>query len=90
MELSILCDCEIALIIFNSNNSVYQYASNDIKETLAKYEEYGEMNIELSNRDVCQFKTFVFFLDEKKKNSFSNAERSLILFILKSFLSSKR
>lgn len=55
MELSILCDCEIALIIFNSNNNLYQYASNDIKATLAKYKEYGEMNIELSNKDVCIF-----------------------------------
>lgn len=66
MELSILCDCEIALIIFNSNNSVYQYASNDIKETLAKYEEYGEMNIELSNRDYYR----VFSgRGKKRKNS---------------------
>lgn len=29
-ELSVLCDCEIALIIFSSNNKLYQYASTDM------------------------------------------------------------
>lgn len=66
MELSILCDCEIALIIFNSNNNLYQYASNDIKSTLAKYKEFGEMNIELSNKDVC-FKIFYFSCQQTKR-----------------------
>ena len=29
-ELSVLCDCEIALIIFSSSNKLYQYASTDM------------------------------------------------------------
>ncbi|NXU05781.1 MEF2A factor, partial [Buphagus erythrorhynchus] len=29
-ELSVLCDCEIALIIFNSSNKLFQYASTDM------------------------------------------------------------
>lgn len=29
-ELSVLCDCEIALIIFNSTNKLFQYASTDM------------------------------------------------------------
>lgn len=37
-ELSVLCDCEIALIIFSSNNKLYQYASTDMdKVTDYKY-----------------------------------------------------
>jgi hypothetical protein len=33
MELSILCDCEIALLIFNTNEKVFQYCStNDLDE----------------------------------------------------------
>lgn len=35
-ELSILCDCEIALIIFNSTNKLFQYASTDMVRVLAK------------------------------------------------------
>jgi hypothetical protein len=30
MELSVLCDCQIALVIFNSNNKLFQYSSGDI------------------------------------------------------------
>ena len=29
-ELSVLCDYEIALIIFSSSNKLYQYASTDM------------------------------------------------------------
>ena len=29
-ELSVLCDCEIAVIIFNSHNKLFQYASTDM------------------------------------------------------------
>jgi len=36
-ELSVLCDCEIAVIIFNSNNKLFQYASTDMDKVLLKY-----------------------------------------------------
>jgi hypothetical protein len=38
-ELSVLCDCEIALIIFNNNGKLVQYASTDIDKILLKYTE---------------------------------------------------
>lgn len=37
MELSVLCDCQIALIIFNSNNKLFQYSSGDIKSVLERF-----------------------------------------------------
>ncbi|PKK62790.1 SRF-like protein [Rhizophagus irregularis] len=43
-ELSVLCDCEIALIIFNSNNKLVQYASTDIDKILLKYTEVKKLN----------------------------------------------
>ena len=36
-ELSVLCDCEISLIIFNSKNKLFQYASSDMDKVLLKY-----------------------------------------------------
>ena len=36
-ELSVLCDCEIAVIIFNSHNKLFQYASTDMDKVLLKY-----------------------------------------------------
>jgi MADS-box transcription enhancer factor 2B len=38
-ELSVLCDCEIALIMFNNNGKLVQYASTDIDKILMKYTE---------------------------------------------------
>lgn len=37
MELSVLCDCQIALVIFNSNNKLFQYSSGDIKAVLERF-----------------------------------------------------
>ncbi|KAI9281600.1 hypothetical protein BY458DRAFT_499069 [Sporodiniella umbellata] len=42
-ELSVLCNCEVALIIFNNqNNKLVQYASTDIDKVLMRYTEYDE------------------------------------------------
>jgi MADS-box transcription enhancer factor 2B len=43
-ELSVLCDCEIALIIFNNNGKLVQYASTDIDKILMKYTEVSFNN----------------------------------------------
>lgn len=53
MELSILCDCEIALIIFNSNNKLFQYASTDMKSTLNKFYKYYESEERKDEINVC-------------------------------------
>ena len=45
-ELSVLCDCEIALIIFSSSNKLYQYASTDMDKVLLKYTLYDEIIIQ--------------------------------------------
>ncbi|ORZ16128.1 hypothetical protein BCR41DRAFT_61030 [Lobosporangium transversale] len=39
MELSVLCDCQIGLIIFNSNNKLVQYSSHNIDSILLRYTE---------------------------------------------------
>lgn len=51
-ELSVLCNCEIALIILNnSNNKLVQYASTDIDKVLMRYTEYDEPYESKSNDD---------------------------------------
>lgn len=47
MELSILCDCDVALIIRNGNK-VYRYASTNIVKLLNRNYE----KIEFTNEDV--------------------------------------
>ena len=53
-ELSVLCDCEIALIIFNSTNKLFQYASTDMDKVLLKYTEYNEPHESRTNADIIE------------------------------------
>jgi len=53
-ELSILCDCEIALIIFNSGNKLFQYASTDMDKILLRYTEYNEPHESRTNSDIIE------------------------------------
>jgi hypothetical protein len=56
MELSILCDCEIALIIFSSNNKLFQYSSTEMDKILLRYTEYSDSHKPMTNQDY--YKTF--------------------------------
>uniref|UniRef100_H3C558 MADS-box domain-containing protein n=1 Tax=Tetraodon nigroviridis TaxID=99883 RepID=H3C558_TETNG len=53
-ELSVLCDCEIALIIFNGSNKLFQYASTDMDKVLLKYTEYNEPHESRTNSDILE------------------------------------
>jgi hypothetical protein len=53
-ELSVLCDCEIALIIFSSSNKLFQYASTDMDKVLLKYTEYNEPHESRTNNDIVE------------------------------------
>ncbi|RUS15406.1 hypothetical protein BC937DRAFT_92500 [Endogone sp. FLAS-F59071] len=65
-ELSVLCDCEIALIIFNSNNKLVQYASTDMDKILLKYTEYDEPHESRSNHDVSLYYTTLQFINSNE------------------------
>uniref|UniRef100_K3X068 MADS-box domain-containing protein n=1 Tax=Globisporangium ultimum (strain ATCC 200006 / CBS 805.95 / DAOM BR144) TaxID=431595 RepID=K3X068_GLOUD len=67
MELSKLCDCEIALIVFDSNDKLYQYSSTSVDQILLKYTEYGEPYETKDNNDYE-----ILFGEKKKKDP--NAE----------------
>jgi len=56
-ELSVLCDCEVAMIIFNKSNKLFQYASTDMDQVLLKYTEYGSDPCEsLTNTNIIAVK----------------------------------
>jgi len=61
-ELSVLCDCEIALIIFSSSNKLYQYASTDMDKVLLKYTEYNEPHESLTNKNIIEVSQHVFIV----------------------------
>ena len=41
-ELSILCNCEMAVLIFDKHNQCFQFASGDVEETLARFQQAVE------------------------------------------------
>lgn len=53
-ELSVLCECEIVIIIFNSNNKLFQYASSNVDSILLKYTEHNEPNETKTNADILE------------------------------------
>lgn len=58
-ELSVLCDVEIALILFTSSNKLFQYASTDMDRVLLKYTEYSEPHESRTNKDIIEVRTYV-------------------------------
>ena len=53
-ELSILCECEVGLVIFANNGRLHQYASSDMDKLLLRYTEYNEPYEYRTNEDVRQ------------------------------------
>ena len=51
-ELSVLCDCEVGLIMFSSNNKLFQYASHDMDSILLRYTEFADPNESKNNDDM--------------------------------------
>ena len=62
-ELSVLCDCEIALMIFNNNNRLFQYASSDMDNVLLKYAEYNEPHESCTNVDIIDVSRNLFIFN---------------------------
>ena len=51
-ELSILCGCEIALVIFDSRGKLYQYGSHGTAQTLLKYADTGDAVESITNKSI--------------------------------------
>ena len=56
-ELSVLCDCEISVIIFNSHNKLFQYASTDMDKVLLKYT--GKIDLRSPNILLVDLKIYL-------------------------------
>ncbi|CAH8487891.1 unnamed protein product [Schistosoma margrebowiei] len=51
-ELSVLCECEIALLVFTRSNRLYQYASVTVEHALQRLKKHHRANEFLSNSDM--------------------------------------
>lgn len=56
MELSVLCQCEIAVIVFNEHGKLSKYSSSDVGKMLSDYLVAAKEPHEVrDNSDVCSF-----------------------------------
>jgi MADS-box transcription enhancer factor 2A len=79
MELSVLCDCDIALVIFNSHNKLFQYSSKDVDSILAKYSKVcHEPHEKRNNQDVRPTPTLFASPTPDCTNTHANRTATLI------------
>ncbi|VDP92251.1 unnamed protein product [Echinostoma caproni] len=57
-ELSVLCQCEIAIIVFTKSNRLHQYASRTIDHALRRRETHARANEFCSNADMARVSEF--------------------------------
>ena len=54
-ELSVLCNCQVALILFKEDGSLVEYSSSDMDTMLLRYTESPSMHEKRSNEDVFSY-----------------------------------
>lgn len=77
-ELSVLCNCEIGVIMFTNNGKLIQYASSNIESILLKYTESGDAVESKTNFDIEKMfereKNFPFFGNDNDIPGYSDEE----------------
>ncbi|XP_068316545.1 MADS-box protein AGL42-like [Pyrus communis] len=53
-ELSVLCDAEVAVIIFSQKDKLYEFCSSDMRETLTRYRKYAKDHEQTNKVEVEQ------------------------------------
>ncbi|XP_040367991.1 agamous-like MADS-box protein AGL11 isoform X2 [Rosa chinensis] len=72
-ELSVLCDAEVALIVFSPSGKLYQYASHDINRTIAMYR--SEIGLPQSSNPACS--TRIGTMELRRINETEELRRSI-------------
>nr|UPY89962.1 MADS transcription factor [Consolida ajacis] len=79
-ELSVLCDAEVALIVFSSRGRLYEYSNNSVKKTI---ERYKKASADTSNTGSVSEANAQFYQQEASKlrnqiASLQNHNRNLL------------
>lgn len=80
-ELSVLCDAEVALIVFSSRGRLYEYSNNNIKSTIEKYKKACAANS--NSAAIIEVNSQQYYQQEAAKlrhqiNILQNANRHLV------------
>ncbi|KAK4269674.1 hypothetical protein QN277_022802 [Acacia crassicarpa] len=72
-ELSVLCDVEVALIVFSANGKLYEFSSSSLNETIDRYQTYVkdthvfEQNMQHLNQETASMKKKIELLEASKR-----------------------
>ncbi|KAL6562035.1 Floral homeotic protein AGAMOUS [Orobanche gracilis] len=92
-ELSVLCDAEVALIVFSTRGRLYEYANNSVKGTIERYKKassdssnngsISEANTQYYQQEASKLRAQISNLQNQNRNIFGEALGALTLRELK-------
>ncbi|KAL0321326.1 UNVERIFIED_CONTAM: Floral homeotic protein AGAMOUS [Sesamum radiatum] len=92
-ELSVLCDAEVALIVFSSRGRLYEYANNSVKATIERYKKAtsdppnsgsnSEANTQYYQQEASKLRAQISNLQNQNKNMLGESLGALTLRELK-------
>ncbi|KAH7524885.1 agamous-like MADS-box protein AGL11 isoform X2 [Ziziphus jujuba] len=92
-ELSVLCDAEVALIVFSSRGRLYEYANNNIRSTIERYKKacsdssnttsITEINAQYYQQESAKLRQQIQMLQNSNRNLMGDSLSSLTVKELK-------
>ncbi|XP_021729524.1 agamous-like MADS-box protein AGL11 [Chenopodium quinoa] len=90
-ELSVLCDAEIALIVFSSRGRVYEFSNNNIRSTIEKYKKANsdgtntvtEINAQYYQHESAKLRNQIQMMQNSNRNLMGECLSSLTVKELK-------
>ncbi|XP_021848301.2 agamous-like MADS-box protein AGL11 isoform X4 [Spinacia oleracea] len=90
-ELSVLCDAEIALIVFSSRGRVYEFSNNNIRSTIEKYKKANsdgtnsvtEINAQFYQHESAKLRNQIQMMQNSNRNLMGECLSSLTVKELK-------
>ncbi|XP_023003147.1 floral homeotic protein AGAMOUS-like isoform X2 [Cucurbita maxima] len=93
-ELSVLCDAEVALIVFSTRGRLYEYANNSVKTTIDRYKKASsnspntgstsETNTQFYQQEAAKLRVQIGNLQNSNRNMLGESLSSLSVKDLKS------
>ncbi|GKU94320.1 hypothetical protein SLEP1_g7834 [Rubroshorea leprosula] len=93
-ELSVLCDAEVALVVFSSRGRLYEYANNSVRGTIERYKKacadtsnsgsVAEANAQFYQQEAAKLRLQILSLQNTNRNMLGESLSSLTMKELKS------
>ncbi|XP_034889952.1 floral homeotic protein AGAMOUS isoform X1 [Populus alba] len=93
-ELSVLCDAEVALIVFSSRGRLYEYSNNSVKSTIERYKKacadssnngsVSEANAQFYQQEAAKLRSQIGNLQNSNRNMLGESLSALSVKELKS------